>query len=242
MNTQVLNLNWPDQTFKARHRVSIDYVRDADLAQPLQPLVQCGVPVFVSLEGREIAYDAHELLQGNCPSCCVPGKKAVDWAEGLDKYARRFSNHWLVSPGRSEYRTRANSTLTLVADTTIHYIAVHVHPYAESIELRDLTAGESIFTSRAHNLPDKIGLERVDSLSSADGVPVAVGHEYEIRTTYNNTSATDQDSMAVMFVYVLDKEYQRPDLKLEAAATGSLPEASSPTAMKMPPAAPVATP
>jgi hypothetical protein len=256
MTTQVLNLNWPDQTFKVRHRVLIDYVPDAELTRPYQPLVQCGVFGMVSLEGREIAYDANELLYGKCPSCCVPGQKALDWAEGIDRYARRFSNHWVVAPGRWEYRTRATSTLNVTADTAIHYIAVHVHPFAESLELRDLTSGESIFTSRARNMTDIIGLEHVDYLSSAEGVPVTKGHEYELLTTYNNTSATDQDSMAVMYSFLLDKEYHGADLTVEAkpastaakswkdavakdtpaASEEGLPAAPSrPTVMKMPP-------
>lgn len=214
MNTQVLNLNWPDQTFLVRHHVTVDFVRDSDLARPFQPLMECGVVGLVSLEGREVAYDANELLlpHGKCPSCCVPGTKAVEWAEGLDRFARRFSNHWVVPPGRHEYRTRATSTLNLTSDTTIHFIAVHVHPFAESLELRDLTTGELIFKSLARPLIEGVGLEHVDFLSSPEGIPVQQGHEYELLTTYNNTSNQDQDSMAVMYTYVVDKEYRPPAL------------------------------
>ncbi len=35
VNTQVLNLNWPDKTFKVRHHVTIDYVRDRDCRIPI---------------------------------------------------------------------------------------------------------------------------------------------------------------------------------------------------------------
>ena len=36
--TQVLNLNPDDQTHEVRHKVSIDYVRDRDLEEPMKPL------------------------------------------------------------------------------------------------------------------------------------------------------------------------------------------------------------
>lgn len=219
MITQVLNLNWPGQTFLVRHRVTVEFVRDRDVARPFRPLMECGLAGMVSLEGRELAYDT--LLHGKCPSCCVPGKKAVESAEGFDRYARRFSNHWVVPPGRHEYRTRATSKLNLTSDTTIHFIAVHVHPYAELLELRDLTTGELIFRSRARGPAQGIGLEQVDFLSSPEGVPVALGHEYELLTTYNNTSDQDQDSMAVMYTYVLDKEYHPPALPGEAPQSGT---------------------
>lgn len=214
LNTQVLNLNWPDQTFLVRHHVTLDFVRDRDTKRLYRPLLECGVVGMISLEGREVAFDANELLlpHGKCPSCCVPGTKAVDWAEGLDRYARRFSNHWVVPPGRHEYRTRATSTLNLTSDTTIHFIAVHVHPFAESLELRDLTTGELVFKSTARPLAEGVGLEHVDFLSSPEGIAVTLGHEYELLTTYNNTSDQDQDSMAVMYTYVLDKEYNSPAL------------------------------
>ncbi len=34
-------------------------------------------------------------------------------------------------------------------------------------------------------------------------------HNYELITVYNNTTEEKQDSMAVMFLYLLDKEFRR---------------------------------
>ncbi len=232
VNTQVLNLNWPNQSFEVRHHVTIEYTRDQDRqATAMRPVMQSGVVGLVSLEGREVAFDSNELLHGKCTSCCAPGKKAVDWAEGIDSYAHRFSNHWIIKPGRSEYRTRATSSLNLANDATIHTIAVHVHPYAESLELRDLTSGQSIFVSHATNLTDLVGLDHVDSLSSPAGVPVFKDHEYELIAVYNNTSSEDQDSMAIMFVYLTDSEYHGPVAVAQADEHAqSAPKASSDTA------------
>jgi hypothetical protein len=69
-------------------------------------------------------------------------------------------------------------------DTTVHYIAVHLHPFAESLELVDLTTGESVFKSKARNFDDKIGLEEVEFFSSEEGLPIYKDHEYELVSTY----------------------------------------------------------
>jgi len=100
--------------------------------------------------------------------------------------------------------------LGLPYDTTIHYIAVHLHPFAESLELRDLTTRSTVFKSRTRGLGDKIGLSRVEHFASAEGIPVFQGHEYELVSVYDNTTGEDQDSMAVMFLYLAEKDFKKP--------------------------------
>jgi hypothetical protein len=214
LTTQVLNLNYKDAKFQVRHHVTLDFIRDRDVQQPMKPLYQGGVFGLKALSEHEMAYDASEsvmLGDEKCTSCCLPGKKAVDWAEGLDRFGRKFTGHWVVKPGREINHTLATTMFNLDQDTTIHYIAVHMHPFAESLELRDLTTGETLFKSLVRNYEDQIGLAHVDHLSSDEGVPVFADHEYEIVSTYNNTSGEDQDSMAVMYVYLLDPDFKRPD-------------------------------
>ncbi len=213
--TQVLNLNYKDQQFQVRHRVTLDFVRDRDAQMPMKPLYQGGVFGLKALSEHEMAYDAAEsLLLGDqkCTSCCLPGKKAVEDAEGIDRFGRKFTGHWIVKPGREVNHTRATTMFNLAADTTIHYIAVHMHPFAESLELRDMTTGETLFKSNVKNFDDQIGLARVDSFSSEEGLPIYADHEYEVVSTYNNTSDEDQDSMAVMYIYLLDHDFKRPEL------------------------------
>ena len=77
------------------------------------------------------------------------------------------------------------------------------------MELRDLTADQSLFHSQASNLRGKVGLDHVEAYSSVEGIPVFKDHDYELVTVYNNTSEEKQDSMAVMFLYLLDKEFRR---------------------------------
>ncbi len=77
-----------------------------------------------------------------------------------------------------------------------------------------------MFKSQAENFTDQIGLPRVDSLSSEAGVPVFTDHEYEVVSTYNNPSDEDQDSMAVMYVYLLDHDFQPPALSPDRRPDG----------------------
>jgi len=90
----------------------------------------------------------------------------------------------------------------------VHYIAVHLHPFAESIELRDLTTGESVFRSTAEGFDDRIGIRRVQHFEHVEGISMFAGHEYELVSVYNNTTERDQDSMAVLLLYMLDKEFE----------------------------------
>jgi hypothetical protein len=99
--------------------------------------------------------------------------------------------------------------MNLPFDTTVHYIAIHLHPFAESLELRDLTTQTTVFKSTVRSPFDRIGIDHVEYFSSEAGIPVFKDHEYELVSVYNNTTAEDQDSMAVMFLYSLDKELQK---------------------------------
>lgn len=95
-------------------------------------------------------------------------------------------------------------------DTRVHYIAVHLHPFAESASLFDLTDNSIVFRSAASGPTDRIGLTSVESFSSKDRLLLFEDHEYELDSVYNNTTNVDQDSMAVMFIDVLDKNFKLP--------------------------------
>ena len=112
--------------------------------------------------------------------------------------------------------------LLLPYDTTIHYIAVHLHPFAESLELYDLTARKTVYRSRTRQADRGIGLADVEYFSSVEGLPIYKDHEYELISIYNNTSEQDQDSMATMllFLQAIDLEFQ-PDTTARPAGITS---------------------
>ncbi len=210
LTTQVLNLNYADCGLNVRHRTRIRYVRDADLPFAMTPLFEdavYGLKVLSATDGRYgIDPASHE---GHDMASCLPGQNAASY-EYHDAYNRTFTGHWVVGPGREVNRTPVDAMLRLSQDTTIHYIAVHLHPFAESLELYDKTANKSVWKSTAKNPVDRIGLDRVDTFSSEAGVPIYHDHHYELISTYNNTSKENQDSMAVMFLYLKDPVFQKP--------------------------------
>jgi hypothetical protein len=111
-------------------------------------------------------------------------------------------------------------------------VAIHLHPFAESLELRDLTTKQSIYKAKTRQADHGIGLAHVDFFSSESGIPLYKDHEYEVVSVYENTSNEPQDSMAVMNLYLHDKRFRKPDpaalkKKLEAAAPEKTPAKST---------------
>ena len=207
---QVLNHNAVERPFEVRHQLSVDYVRDRDLAEPLAPLMPRAVFAMKKIEGDGGHFgvapdDVDETVHGE--GCQVGLDAGTQFPSVLrDEHGRAFSAHWILEPGREENHTLVTRLLDLPYDTTLHYVAVHLHPFAEYVELRDLTARRTVYRSRARNVPGRIGLAEVEYFSSAPGLPIYKDHEYEVVSVYNNTSGGRQDSMATMFLYLAAKD------------------------------------
>jgi hypothetical protein len=217
--TQVLNLNLDKPNLDVRHHVIIHFARDADVKQKMTPLYETGVSSQVSLEGQALPYDILDHGIGTQASgMCIPGQKAMDWDEQEDRWGRRFTGHWLVPPGKQTNTTRCTSIMNVPYDTRLFAIAVHLHPFAESLEFRDVTEQKTIFKSDAVNYQDRIGLQKITSFASNDGVPIYKNHEYEMVSTYNNTSPKSVDSMAVMYLYLGDTEFDATDARRRMSA------------------------
>jgi hypothetical protein len=212
LGTQVLNHNIPNPDIGVRHKITIDYVRDEDARGRLRPVFPVYAFVMALLEGEDGYYGLDEPSDVQQGASCLPGghaPQAGDEAVFGDRQGRRFSGHWVVPPGREVRRTLVTRMLDLPFDSTIHYIAVHLHPFAESLELRDLTTGETLFRSEARGPASGVGLAEVDHFSSAEGIPIRRDHEYEMVSVYDNTSGEDQDAMASFFLYLHDVEAER---------------------------------
>jgi hypothetical protein len=211
VGTQALNLQNPPPGINVRYKTAIEYVRDSELTRPIKPLFQKAAQGMVLMEGKDAYWNvADPKPEEHGPGCEVgerAGGKALE-----DSYGRKFAAHWTVPPGIDVNRTLVTHWMSLPFDTTVHYIAVHLHPFATSLELRDLTSNETLFESQATASATGIGLERVESFSSAEGIPVYADHEYELVSIYNNTTSVDQDSMAIMFLYMIDHDFIRPQL------------------------------
>jgi hypothetical protein len=211
LTTQVLNHNVEGRSIEVRHKVTVEFVRDQDAGGAMKPLLQLSANGLVLVSGEGGYFDIPSPDPAVHGPGCLPGQSATGSGRLFtDDYGRQFSGHWLVKPGREVNRSNITRFMRLPFDTTVHYIAVHLHPFAESLELRDITADKSLYLSKARGFPDKIGLDHVDYFSSEEGIPLYVDHEYELISVYNNTTTENQDSMAVMYLYVLDRQFKRP--------------------------------
>jgi hypothetical protein len=219
--SQVLNLNRPDIDQMVRHRTRVRYVRDGDLTKPMKPLVQRGTFVMVSLKDGAVysVEDPNETIaEASCQEGAVPPN--VEGHVYKDDLNRPFAGHWVVPPGRHEYHMLVTEQMQLPYDTTLHFIGVHVHPYSESLELRDLNTGETVWKSEQRNLTGRVGLEWIDYFSQEKGLPIYKDHDYELISVYDNTSGKDSDGMASMFLYYLDKEFSRSALDRPTSFVG----------------------
>jgi hypothetical protein len=215
LNTQVVNHNVENPRLKVRQKVTVTFARQRDLEKPMKPLYQAQALVMVSVDGHETYVGTDDPSAAQHGASCAVGEPAggpgaSHKGQVEDSLGQRFTAHWVIDKGRSEYHTLVTEPLGLQFDTTVHYIAVHLHAFAESMELRDLTAGKSLFYSNVRNMRGKVGLEHVEAYSSEEGIPLFKDHDYELVAVYNNTSGQKQDSMAVMILYLLDKEF-RPE-------------------------------
>jgi len=226
LDTQVLNLNPQPETFEVQHRTTIEYVRDDELDEPMRPLFQRAAQGMVALDGEPGYFGLDDPDPEEHGPGCMVGTSAGGRIL-TDRFGRRFAAHWVVPPGRQVNRTLVTQWMDIPFDTAVHYIAGHVHPFAESVKLVDRTADEVVYESRVTNADARIGIERVESFSSAEGIPVYADHEYEIVSVYDNTSGEPQDAMAVLFLYMHDKAFEKPSPeRLRALANAAPPSGS----------------
>lgn len=204
--TQVLNLNHEKLNLQVRHKVTIDYLPQTHVKKVMVPLFTSSAYGMKGVTEGSKFYNQKGSAAEKKGSGCLMGDSATG-SNFADVHGQKFTGHWVVPPGREVNHTYVTDIMALPYDTTIHYIAVHMHPFAQSLELIDRTTGESIFKSNVENTKNKIGLKRVEYFSSKEGIPVYKDHDYELISIYNNTTEQDHDSMAVMYLYLKDKEF-----------------------------------
>jgi len=115
-----------------------------------------------------------------------------------------------VPPGHQVNHSDVTWFMNLQYDAKLHYAAVHLHPFATELVLRDVTANKDVFVAKATNPMGAIGLTRVDRFSSAEGVLLYRSHKYEIVSVYDNPMHENADSMASVFLGLADPEFVKP--------------------------------
>lgn len=209
-SSQVLNFNAPEGRHRVRHKIVTLYLRDSEAKVPMRAIKNGFAQVMVLVGGEP--GDGYFGVRMPDPeehgaSCAVGVNASAVGATYDDQYGREFSGHWVVEPGRHTNQTLATHMLNLPYDTRIHTIDTHLHPFAESLELRDLTTQETLFRAEATMLGEGHGVKHVETYSSEEGIPVYADHEYAVVTTYDNTSGEPQDAMASFYVGFHDLDF-----------------------------------
>jgi hypothetical protein len=217
-SSMIISPRQPAHPLNVKAKGTFKFHRDSELAQPLKPLFWRGlammVPVQAEMAGMSAEQCAAEMhgVGAGVPGA-APAKASMNLVHKHRSGKFDVSYHWMVPPGRHEYRYTLEYGPLTPFDTTLHYINMHLHPYAESLELRDLTSGKSLFKGYSKNLKDAPGVAELTHFSSEKGIPIFRDHTYELVTVYNNTTKQDIDAMAILFVYYLDKQFNRDHLK-----------------------------
>lgn len=199
VTTQSLNHNFPDENRLVKHEVSIAYSKK----EKLKPLMSR--TVFIQLP-----YDKNDPFKeplDPASNQCIPVEtKNHSYPDGK---GNMLSGHWVIPKGKKTYQSSINAQLQMKDSLRLHAAAVHVHPFATSITLMDLTTNKILFKSNVLNHQKSIGLTKIDAFSSEDGVWLFADHQYILTMDVNNTTAIDQDMMGSMFLFFYDEELDK---------------------------------
>ena len=121
-------------------------------------------------------------------------------------YSTLHSTHmphlFFVPPERHDQER----VVTLGFEGRIHFMGTHVHPFAESMELQNLTRDERVW--RGASVRGGSGkMTGFEVYSSVEGYPVQPGEAFRITSSYDNPTDGPVDAMAGLFImYSLDSE------------------------------------
>ena len=196
--TMSLNLNPRSEVVSVRMRTDVHTVSGDQPGAPTKALFRRALYVL----------QPPGDFGGMGPACMAkPGQHpGAGCGEVVKGETEGLGNHWAVPEGHHLYRTEITPQLNLPFDTTIHYATIHVHPFARWMELRDLTSGETVLRLNAQDWPDRVGVAHVDEVKSIEGIPIHRDHRYELSADYDNTSGTKTDAMAILYLYLLEKD------------------------------------
>lgn len=107
-----------------------------------------------------------------------------------------------VGPGVTVYKSAPFSVKRF--NTTLHYANIHVHAYAKSVEIRDITENQRLFVFRVKTAPNGDVLD-TPVFSSESGIVFFQNHQYEIVVTYDNRTSHPIDVMGIAYLYFLNK-------------------------------------
>lgn len=199
LQSQVLNLRQDRIGSEVRHRVQTQFLPDGEAGRPMQALTLIDFGIAL-----EVVDEQAGKMPDNPLSCAGDAGGQPTFHHG----PKEMTAHWTVKPGKEKRVTQLQRPFKF--DSRLHYISIHLHSYAESLELWDKTENRSVYKAICKPTADRQGLAEVGYYSSEQGLPVYRDHEYELISRYNNTSGRDQTAMAFMFCYAADPYFKKP--------------------------------
>lgn len=221
MVSQVLNHGNEELNMEVIHRTRIDYVKESEIEKgsivPLFPIT-----IFVTKQtsgppgqhGLPIPCIEHHLdstkIVGESPQHnCSFNYENEEYNPYEDEYQRSFTGHWSIPSNKEKLTTDVTRMMNLKEDTKIHFISIHLHPFAHSLEFWDETTNTQLFKSTVENRTDQIGIKKITNLSSKEGIPIFKDHRYKLVSHYLGVdSQQDFTAMATMCLYVEENLHQ----------------------------------
>ncbi len=194
--SRTLNHNIDDAFFKVKHHINLKMAKGNTPMKPLRPK---GLVLL-------LPYDLENpyASKSDDPNLCSPIDLKNHSGPGADGVS--LSAHWKLPQGKIHYEFEVTYQLYLQEDTTIHAMAAHLHPGAETFQLYDITADEPVYSFHCENYTDKVGLKHVPSYSSEEGILLKADHQYKLILETYNPSEDFRDMMAVLYLYIYDRE------------------------------------
>lgn len=215
--SQVLNHHQPDLYINTKHRSILHYIRESERSRSMTPLYQQAVFVTKQIAGAEgdhglplscLPYHDHSEESKEAEvehDCSIEYSREADYNPYQDKYGRKYTGHWVIPFGADTIQTNVTKMLDLQEETRIHFISVHLHPFAEALELWDITEDKLLYEAEFTKDSLNFGFKEIDFYSSKEGIKVYPDHQYELISAYNCTDSLNEHSaMAVMYLYLKD--------------------------------------
>jgi hypothetical protein len=217
MISQVLNHHRPELFINTRQHVKIHYQKEKERDKEMKALYQQAVFVTKQIKGSEgahglplscLPYHKHPdsvIKAGVNHDCSIEYDEDAEYNPYEDAQGRKFTGHWVLPYEAETLATNVSRMMDLNEDSRIHLISIHLHPFAEALELWDRTNDSLLYAASFKKDSIDFGFERIDYYSSEEGIPVYKDHQYELVSAYHCTDTTDQHTaMAVMYLYLRD--------------------------------------
>lgn len=191
LNAMVLNNNYADLDKEVKFKAQVTYLSDKQAKlRGLKPLEQTAVYSVCTMDPAP--------GQPKQTPCATATEEEIE----KDSDGRRVTGHWLVPPGHQEITSDVTAQLALKGNTRAHYIWMHVHPFATSLALRDVTSNKMVWQGKVQGSGKLAVVKKTDRYISSKGLELFKDHKYELTSVYDNPTDQTADAMAALWMYV----------------------------------------